>query len=84
VGDEKAQGQVNCPCANAFAQQKHFTAQKRRRHAAAAGRAGARWECAALLPCQAIRDGYFSAEVSPLDDEGLLLPVRMQVKMAAA
>ena len=30
VGDEKAQGQVNCPCANAFAQQKHFTAQKRR------------------------------------------------------
>ena len=31
VGDEKAQGQVNCPCANAFAQQKHFTAQKRRR-----------------------------------------------------
>lgn len=42
------------------------------------------WWCAALLPCQAIRDGYFSAEVSPLDDEGLLLPVRMQVKMAAA
>ena len=30
VGDEKAQGQVNCPCENAFAQQKHFTAQKRR------------------------------------------------------
>ena len=30
VGDEKAQGQVNCPCANAFAQQKHFTAQQRR------------------------------------------------------
>ena len=30
VGDEKAQGQVNCPCANAFAQQNHFTAQKRR------------------------------------------------------
>ena len=30
MGDEKAQGQVNCPCANAFAQQKHFTAQKRR------------------------------------------------------
>ena len=30
VGDEKAQGQVNCPCANAFAQQKHFTEQKRR------------------------------------------------------
>lgn len=27
---EKHRGQVNCPCANAFAEQKHFTAQKRR------------------------------------------------------
>ena len=42
------------------------------------------WWCAALLPCRAIRDDYFSAEGSPLDDEGLLLPVRMQVKMAVA
>ena len=40
VGDEKAQGQVNCPCANAFAQQKHFTAQKRRGAAAPRAAAG--------------------------------------------
>ena len=39
---------------------------------------------ALLAAVQAIRDDYFSAEVSPLDDEGLPSPVRMQVKMAAA
>ena len=45
----KCSGEVNSPCANAFAQQKHFTAQKRRGNGV--GRSAcADWECAALLP----------------------------------
>ena len=48
-GTLKCSGEVNSPCANAFAQQKHFTAQKRRGNGV--GRSAcADWECAALLP----------------------------------
>ena len=58
VGDEKAQGQVNCPCANAFAQQKHFTAQKRR---ASTRRSASRLD-----------SNYLTAEVNSADNNSPL------------